>query len=76
MVSRFSCRTLEIRASLDMLGALSEETGCRAVVIHHARKPGAGESGATDRYGIRGSSAIYDGCDAVLVFSAAKGEPV
>jgi hypothetical protein len=63
-----------IRAGLDMLGGLSEETGCRALVIHHARKPSGDDPGA--RYSIRGSSAIYDACDSVYVFSAAKGEPV
>jgi|GEM_PF-1476905 len=63
-----------IRVGLDMLGGLSERTGCRPFVIHHARKPSDGDSGA--RYAIRGSSAIYDACDSVYVFSAAKGEPV
>ena len=66
----------EIRSSLDMLGALSEETGCRALVIHHARKPPPGERNTGGRYSIRGSSAIYDGCDAVYVFSAEESEPV
>lgn len=64
----------EIRAGLDLLGALSEETGCRVCVIHHARKPTADEN--DPRYAIRGSSAIFDACDAVYVFTAAKGEPV
>lgn len=64
-----------IRAGLDMLGALSESTGCcRPIVIHHARKPGADDAGG--RYAIRGSSAIYDACDSVYTFSAAQGEPV
>lgn len=63
-----------IRAGLDMLGSLSEATGCRALVIHHARKPAGDEDAG--RYAIRGSSAIYDACDSVYVFSAAKGEPV
>lgn len=63
-----------IRAGLDMLGTLSEETKCRALVIHHARKPTADDAGG--RYSIRGSSAIYDACDSVYVCSASKGEPV
>jgi hypothetical protein len=63
----------DIRAALDRLGTLSDVTGCRPLVIHHARKP-SDEAGG--RYAIRGSSAIYDACDSVYLFSAAKGEPV
>jgi hypothetical protein len=63
-----------IRSGLDMLGALSEQTGCRAIVIHHARKQGPDDPGG--RYAIRGSSAIFDGVDSAYLFSAAKGEPV
>lgn len=63
-----------IRVPLDLLGRLSEETGCRALVIHHGRKPN-GEA-SEDKYTIRGSGAIFDACDAVYVFVAAKGEPV
>ena len=63
-----------IRAGLDMLAKVSDETGCRPLVIHHARKPNADDPGG--RYAIRGSSAIYDACDSVYVFSAAQGEPV
>jgi hypothetical protein len=57
-----------------MLGSLSNETGCRVVVIHHARKPT--EDGAGGRYAIRGSGAIYDGVDGAYIFGANKGEPV
>jgi hypothetical protein len=63
-----------IRAGLDLLGRLSAETGCRPIVIHHARKQGKDDPGG--RYAIRGSSAIFDGCDAAYLFSAEKGEPV
>jgi hypothetical protein len=64
-----------IRDVLDMLGDLSEETGCRAIVIHHARKPsdGAPEGG---RYSIRGSGAIFDACDCAYMLSGDKGAPV
>ena len=65
----------DIRAGLDMLGKLSEATGCRALVIHHARKPSADDSGDA-RFAIRGSGAIFDACDGVFVFSAERGEPV
>jgi hypothetical protein len=64
----------EIRAGLDMLGFLSNETGCRVIVIHHSRKPTKDEAGG--RYAIRGSSAIFDACDATYTFSAEKGEAV
>ena len=63
-----------IRSGLDMLGGLSEQTGCRALVIHHARKQGPDDPGG--RYAIRGSSAIFDGVDSAYLFSAAKGEPI
>jgi hypothetical protein len=64
----------DIRAALDMLGHLSEATGCRVTVIHHARKPSADEQAG--RYAIRGSGAIYDAVDCAYVFTADKGEPV
>jgi hypothetical protein len=64
----------EFRGALDMLGEVSHATGCRALVIHHAKKPGEDDSEA--RYSIRGSSAIYDAVDSAYVFGAAKGEPI
>jgi RecA-family ATPase len=63
-----------IRAALDMLGGLSEQTGCRALVIHHARKQGKDDPGG--RYAIRGSSAIFDAVDSAYLFGAEKGEPI
>jgi hypothetical protein len=63
-----------IRGGLDMLGKASEATGCRPCVIHHARKSSHDEPGGTAQ-SIRGSSAIFDGCDSVHIFSGAKGEP-
>lgn len=66
----------DVRQALDMLGSISAETDCRAIVIHHARKPPVGEKASSNRYVIRGSSSLYDGCDAVLVFSAEPDEPI
>jgi hypothetical protein len=63
-----------IRAGLDMLGHESEATGCRALVIHHGRKPQKDDPGG--QYVIRGSSGIFDAVDSAYLFSAAKGEPV
>jgi hypothetical protein len=65
----------QIRGALDMLGEISEQTGCRALVIHHARKPSQ-DSPAGGRFAIRGSSAIYDASDCAYVFSAEKGAPI
>jgi RecA-family ATPase len=64
----------EIRGCLDMLGQVGEGTGCRAVVIHHSRKPAQDAPGG--QYAIRGSSAIYDSSDSVYVFTAQRREPV
>lgn len=64
----------KIRSGLDMLGQLSERTGCRAIVLHHARKPSDNAEGG--RYAIRGSGAIFDACDSVYLFAAAQGDPV
>jgi hypothetical protein len=63
-----------IRGCLDLLGRLAEETKCRGILVHHARKMTADDPGG--KYAIRGSGAIFDGSDAILLFSAAKGEPV
>jgi hypothetical protein len=65
----------EFRQGLDMLGQLSERTGCRSVVLHHARKASDDKPGQGLQT-IRGSSAILDACDGVYVFSASRGEPV
>lgn len=67
----------EIRNGLDMLTSISGDTGCRALVLHHARKQSANQepgSGA-DRFSIRGSSAIFDACDSVFVFDGKANEP-
>lgn len=76
---RAACPTLDenasdIRAPLDMMGRVSDATGCAFVVIHHARKPSKDGVGGA-KYSIRGSGALYDACQSSLVFSAAKGEP-
>jgi len=65
----------EMRAGIDMLGGLSEETECRVLVIHHARKA-SDEKPNGGAQSIRGSGAIFDAVDGAYIFSAAKGEPV
>ncbi|HMA97094.1 MAG TPA: AAA family ATPase [Polyangiaceae bacterium] len=73
---RAACRSTdenssEARVPLDMLGRVSDRTGCAMAVIHHARKPSKDASvGARDA--IRGSSALYDACASVFVL---EGEP-
>lgn len=67
-----ACPTLEensasSRKVLDMLGRVSEATGCVVLVIHHARKPSQSDVGGA-RNAIRGSGAIFDACGSVLVF--------
>jgi hypothetical protein len=64
----------EVRRLLDTLTAVSDVTKATVLVIHHARKPSADDTAA--RFAVRGSSAIFDACASVLVFSAAKGDPV
>lgn len=73
---RAACRSTdenssEARVPLDMLGRVSERTGCAIVVIHHARKP-TKDSATGARDAIRGSSALYDACGSVFVL---EGEP-
>lgn len=65
----------EMRAPLDMLGRVSEQTGCTIIVIHHNRKPSKDQAGGT-RYAIRGSGALFDACSSVFVLTGEKGEPV
>lgn len=64
----------EVRNHIDLLGAWSEQTGCRALLLHHARKPSNDESAS--KFTVRGSSAIFDAADSVYILSAEKGEPV
>lgn len=64
----------DVRQTLDMLGRVSERTGCAAIMIHHARKPQKGAPGGA-KMAIRGSGAIFDACGSVLVFEAAKAQP-
>lgn len=65
----------DVRQPLDMLGAVSEKTGCATIVIHHARKPQKDAPGGA-KMAIRGSGAIFDAASSVLVFAGEKGKPV
>ncbi len=65
----------EARIPLDHLGRVSERTGTAIAAVHHARKPAKDSQGGA-RMSVRGSGALYDACGSVLVFSAAKGEPI
>ena len=59
-----------IRDFLDVLGDVSERTGCTFVFLHHTGK-GGGEKAKNERG--RGSSAIQDGSGSVLYMEATEG---
>ncbi len=65
----------DARRVLDLLGTVSDKTGCVVAVIHHARKPSREDTGGA-RMAIRGSGALYDACGSVLVLGGGQGEPV
>ncbi len=58
-----------IRDYLDILGDVSEMTGCTFLFLHHSGKGRAG-SDRPDTEAGRGSSAIQDGSGSVLLFTA------
>jgi len=55
-----------VRARLDILARISEQTGSTFVIIHHAGKSRTSDSRQTGR----GSSAIFDACGTQLVMTA------
>lgn len=64
----------QIREFIDLLGVVSERTGCMIVLIHHAGKTPMDGSRPRKESG-RGSSGIFDACQSVWILSAKKGEP-
>jgi hypothetical protein len=62
----------EARMPLDMLGRVSERTGCAVIVIHHARKPQP-LAGGGKKHGIRGTGALFDACQSIFVLGAEDG---
>lgn len=64
----------EMRRPLDMLGRVSERTGCAILVILHARKPSR-DSEEAAKTAIRGSSALFDAASSVLVVVGDKDCP-
>ncbi len=65
-----------MRVGLDQLRRISEATGCTFVVIVHAKKTSGSKAEIDPREILRGSSAIYDAADAVLVVAYTKGKPL
>jgi len=63
-----------VRAPLDVLHRISEQTGCAAVVIHHGRKPSREEGAGDPRFEVRGSSALFDAGSSVFVFRRGEDE--
>ena len=63
-----------VRVAIDAMSRVAEEHGALLVFVHHARKPKADDPEGA-RYKIRGSSALFDACGSVFVFSGEKGAP-
>lgn len=68
-----ACPSLEensasARRTIDMLGRVSEATGCVIIIIHHAKKPSKDDVGGA-RNSIRGSGALFDAAGCVVVFA-------
>lgn len=59
----------EIRKPLDMLGRVSEKTGCVFIVIHHSRKDDGGDRTGGNQ-NMRGNSAINDAAQTVIMLEA------
>lgn len=62
----------KVREPLDMLNRVTDRTGCATIVIHHAKKPQKDSAGGAKTVA-RGSGAIFDACNSVLIFDGAKG---
>lgn len=60
----------EVRRGIDMLSEVSEETGCRPILIAHTRKTGVESDDL--RQTLRGSSAIFDAADTVYALKLDK----
>lgn len=63
-----------IRRGLDGLRAIGERTGAGFVVLLHAKKTSGSQTAIDEREVLRGSSAIFDAADAVLVTTYRKAE--
>ena len=63
-----------IRRGLDSMRAIGERTGCSFVVLVHAKKTSGSPVDVDDREILRGSSAVFDAADAVLVSFYRKAE--
>jgi RecA-family ATPase len=61
------------RDAIDFLTSLSEETSCRALLIHHVRKRGKEDAGRLHEK-LRGSSAIFEALDCVWILNGEDGE--
>jgi hypothetical protein len=64
----------DVRYHLDALARLSERSGACIVVIHHARKPSQNDPDGP-KFAIRGSSALFDAAQSVLIFEGKKDSP-
>ncbi len=62
----------EASSYLDMVQAASERTGCAMIVIMHTRKAGEDKD---QRGSLRGSSALFDAAQTVMMLDGDKGRP-
>jgi hypothetical protein len=62
-----------VRVHLDMMHHVSERTGCAIIVIAHSRKLRDDDDDV--RGALRGSSAIFDAAQTVIMLDGAKGKP-
>jgi hypothetical protein len=65
-----------MRVGLDRLRRAAESTACTFVVLVHAKKTSGNAAEIDPREVLRGSSAIYDAADTVLVVTYSKGKPL
>lgn len=59
-----------MREPLDMLFRVSGRTGCTFLVIHHARKPDRNDKGGHGNQDMRGTSAINDASQTVIMLNS------
>jgi hypothetical protein len=66
-----------IRRGLDQLRAIADKTGCSFLVLVHAKKTSGAPTRPDPREVLRGSSAIFDAADSILVVTVGqKDEPL
>jgi len=65
-----------MREGLDRIKAVAERTGCAFVVLAHAKKTSGSATKIDPRETLRGSSAIFDAADTMLVVTYERDKPL